>query len=109
MKRILSSETTKYLGKEIKVSGWVHSVRSHGKIIFIDLRDKEGLLQIVFIPKNKELYEIAKQLKPEWVISVEGKIQKRPKQMINPKIETGEIELLSEKLEVLSEAIVIWI
>jgi len=104
MKRILTGETTKYLGKEIKVSGWVHSVRSHGKIIFIDLRDKEGLLQIVFIPKNKELYEIAKELKPEWVISVEGKIQERPKQMINPKIETGKIELLSEKLEVLSEA-----
>ena len=104
MKRIFSSETTKYLDKKVKVCGWVHSIRSHGKIIFIDLRDKEGLLQIVFIPKNKELYEIARKLKPEWVILAEGKIQKRPKQMINPKIETGEIELLPEKSEVLSEA-----
>jgi len=104
MKRIFSNETTKHLDKEVKVCGWVQSIRSHGKIIFIDLRDKEGLLQIVFIPKNKEIYETAKELKPEWVISVEGKIQKRPKQMINSKIETGEIELLPDKLEVLSEA-----
>ncbi|XOB40607.1 MAG: aspartate--tRNA ligase [Candidatus Nealsonbacteria bacterium] len=104
MKRILSSEATKYLGKKIKVCGWVHSIRSHGKIMFIDLRDKGGLLQLVFTPKNKDVYKTIQTLGSEWVIEVEGKIQKRPKQMINPKIETGKIELLPEKVKILSQA-----
>jgi len=104
MKRILTNKTTKYLDKEVKVCGWVHGIRSHGKIMFADLRDKGGLLQLVFTPKNNEVYETAKEIKPEWVISVEGKIQKRPKEMINPKIETGEIELSVRNLEVLSKA-----
>ena len=104
MKRIYSNETTQYLEKKVKVSGWVHSIRFHGKIIFADLRDKQGLLQMVFTPKNKQVYEMAKELKPEWVISVNGKVQKRPKQMVNPKIKTGEIELLADEIEILSKA-----
>jgi len=104
MKRIYSSKTTQYLGKKVKVSGWVHSIRFHGKIIFADLRDEQGLLQMVFTPKNKQVYEMAKELKPEWVISVNGKIQKRPKEMVNPKIKTGEIELLADEIEILSRA-----
>lgn len=104
MKRILSSDTTKYLGKKIGVAGWVHSLRSHGKIIFVDLRDKGGLLQLVFTPKEKEVYKIAKKLDQEWVIAVEGKIQSRPKAMMNPKIPTGKVELQVEKLDILSES-----
>ncbi|XOB40866.1 MAG: aspartate--tRNA ligase [Candidatus Nealsonbacteria bacterium] len=104
MKRILSSETTKYLNKEVKVSGWIHSIRSHGKIIFADLRDSKGLLQLVFTPQNNDVYKLSQELKPEWVISVEGNIKERPKEMINPKIETGKIELLVESLDVLSKA-----
>lgn len=104
MKRVLNKETIKYLRKKVKVCGWVHKIRAHGKIIFIDLRDKGGILQLVFIPRNKELYKISKELKPEWVISVEGEIKKRPKKMINPKIETGKIELWPEKLEIFSQA-----
>lgn len=104
MKRIFSSETTKYLNKEVRICGWVHSIRSHGKIVFTDIRDKEGLLQLVFTPKNEEIYKIAQEIKPEWVILVEGKIQKRPKQMVNPKIKTGEIELQVQKIEIFSKA-----
>ena len=74
MKRILSSDTTKYLGKKVRVAGWVHSLRSHGKIIFVDLRDKGGLLQLVFTPKEKEVYRIAKKLDQEWVINRLAKI-----------------------------------
>jgi aspartyl-tRNA synthetase len=112
MKRILNIETLKYLGKKARVAGWINTIRSHGKIIFVDLRDRSGLLQIVFAPnlnkklkmKNEKLYEIAKELRPEWVIGAEGQIQKRPPAMVNPKIETGQIELQPEKLEIFSKA-----
>jgi len=101
--RIFNIETIKYRERKVKVSGWVNKIRSHGKIIFIDLRDYSGILQLVFIPKNESLYKIAQKLKPEWVIEVEGKIKERPKEMINSKIETGKIELLAEKIEILAQ------
>jgi len=104
MKRILNNQTPKYVGKKIKVCGWVHSIRSHGKIIFIDLRDTSGVLQIVFTPQNEKVYNLAQELRPEWVISVEGIIKERPKEMINPKLETGKIELQAENLEIFSRA-----
>ena len=103
MKRTLSIDTTKYIGKQVKVAGWVNSRRDHGKIIFIDLRDRWGLVQLVFTPKCK-MYELAEKLRPEWVIEVKGKVQKRPKGMENPKIETGNIEIKSESLKIFSEA-----
>ncbi|MDO8663271.1 MAG: aspartate--tRNA ligase [Candidatus Wildermuthbacteria bacterium] len=101
MQRILNIETTKHLGEKVMVQGWIDSRRDHGKIIFIDLRDRSGLLQIVF---TQETYEKAKELRPEWVISVQGKIAERPQNMINPKIESGKVELQAEDLEVLSQA-----
>ncbi len=104
MQRTLNAETVKYIGKKVKVSGWINIRRDHGKIIFIDLRDISGILQAVFTPKNSEIYKKAQGLRPEWVISLEGTIQERPKQMVNPKLLTGQIELQVEKLEVLSEA-----
>ncbi len=104
MERVSCTETTKYADKTIKVSGWVHARRDHGKIIFIDLRDRSGLLQLVFHPKNEEIYKVGDSLRPEWVIEIEGKVQKRPKGMENPKLPTGEIELSVEKITVLNEA-----
>ena len=104
MKRILNTETIKYLNKEVKVCGWVNSRRDHGKIIFIDLRDISGILQIVFTPQNKKIYQLAQELRPEWVISVEGEVKERPKEMVNPKLETGKIEIQAENLEVFSKA-----
>lgn len=103
MQRVLNTKTQDYLGKEVKVCGWVNSVRAHGKILFVDLRDRSGLLQVVFSPQE-EIYALAQKLRPEWVIEVEGKIEKRPKGMENPKIETGKIELLAKKLKVLARA-----
>lgn len=99
MKRIFNEETTKYIGKKIRVAGWVHSQRDHGKIIFIDLRDRSGLLQVVFSGIKQ-----ANSLRPEWVISIEGKVNKRPKGMINKELATGAVELKAEKLEILSKA-----
>jgi len=104
MKRILNTETIKYQGKLVKVCGWINTRRDHGKIIFIDLRDKSGILQLVFTPKNDSLYKLAETLRPEWVVCVEGKVKDRPKGMQNPKVETGKVELEAEKLEVLAEA-----
>ena len=102
--RILNVETIKYPGKKVRVCGWVNTIRSHGKIIFIDLRDRSGILQIVFTPENKELYEISQKLRPEWVIGAEGTIAQRPVGMINPKIETGKVELHPIEIEVFSQA-----
>jgi len=104
MKRINIKKTTEHIGEKIKISGWVDSIRSHGKIMFIDLRDRTGVSQLVFIPQNKEIYELSKEVKPEWVISILGKVSERPQNMVNPKIETGEVEVLVEGLEILSEA-----
>jgi aspartyl-tRNA synthetase len=101
MTRIYNTETVKYLGQKVKVQGWVDSVRSHGKIIFVDLRDRSGLLQIVF---DEKTYNLAQELRPEWVVSVEGIIKERPQNMINSKIETGKVELQAEGLEVYSRA-----
>lgn len=104
MERIPAVEITNFLDKTVRISGWVDSVRSHGKIIFVDLRDRSGLSQLVFTPHNEEIYEIAKQLHSEWVIEVKGKVSKRPPKMVNPKIKTGEVEISVDSLEVLSEA-----
>ncbi len=98
MKRILTNEIIKYLDQKVKVCGWVNTVRAHGKILFVDLRDRGGVLQLVCPP------DIAKDLRPEWVICVEGKAKERPKGMQNPKIETGKVELAVEDLKVLAKA-----
>ena len=104
MYRFLINETAKHIGEKVKVSGWVNTRRAHGKILFIDLRDRSGVLQVVFVPSNKEVYELAEKLRPEWVVEIIGQIVKRPEQMVNPKIETGQVELSVESLTVLSEA-----
>ncbi|OGZ73624.1 MAG: hypothetical protein A2998_01415 [Candidatus Staskawiczbacteria bacterium RIFCSPLOWO2_01_FULL_37_25b] len=97
-------EASKHIGEKVKVAGWVNTRRAHGKILFIDLRDRSGILQVVFVPSNKEVYELAETLRPEWVVEIIGQIVKRPENMINPKIETGQVELSVESLNVLSEA-----
>lgn len=101
MERIFIEKTPEYEGKKVKVSGWVHSRRDHGKIIFIDLRDCTGILQVVFTPG---VYELAQQLRSEWVVSIEGKINHRPKGMENPDIKTGSVEMVAEKLEILNSS-----
>ncbi|TSD04980.1 MAG: aspartyl-tRNA synthetase [Parcubacteria group bacterium Athens0714_12] len=70
------------IGQKVKLAGWVHTRRDHGKLIFIDLRDRSGFMQMIFLPK-KESYEMAQKLRPEWVISIEGIVNQRPKGMEN--------------------------
>ncbi len=103
MKRIFNKETIEKTGEKVVVAGWVNNRRVHGKILFIDLRDGSGMLQVVFNEKNK-FYKEAQELRPEWVIEITGTIQKRPEGMINANIETGKVELVPESLKVLSQA-----
>jgi len=103
MKRILSKETINYIGKKVKLSGWVNTRRDHGKLIFIDLRDRWGIVQLVFKP-DTDAYEQAQDLRPEWVISIIGEVIERPESMRNEKQETGNIEVKVEDLEVLSKS-----
>ncbi len=112
MKRIFVNETISKIGEKVKVAGWINVRRDHGKLIFIDLRDRTGLLQVVFANsisdiKNAPISDIMKkadQLRPEWVVSIEGLIKERPENLRNSKIETGNIELEAEILEILNEA-----
>jgi aspartyl-tRNA synthetase len=104
MNRTLNAETARHPGEKVKVAGWVNNWRAHGKILFIDLRDISGILQVVFSGDNKQLYELAETLRPEWVVRIEGTIKERPKGMQNPKIETGQVEMEAESLEILSKA-----
>lgn len=98
MKRILNLETKKYLGKKVKVCGWVNSRRDHGRIVFLDLRDRSGILQVVSTP------DLAKSVKDEYVLEIEGEVRKRPIKMVNPELETGEIELKTQKIKILAKA-----
>ena len=92
------------MGEKVKVAGWVNVRRAHGKIIFIDLRDKSGVLQCVFVPSNKDAYEAVNDVRTEWVVELTGQIVKRPENMVNKNIETGSVELSVEELKVLSKA-----
>ncbi|MBK9292920.1 MAG: aspartate--tRNA ligase [Oligoflexia bacterium] len=90
-------------GKKVTLMGWVNTRRDHGGLIFIDLRDRDGITQIVLNPQDTA-QTAAKDLRREFVIAVEGKVQKRPEGMINKKLKTGEIEVVAQRLQVLSTA-----
>ncbi len=96
MKRTPIIETTKYIGEKVKVCGWVNSRRDHGEIVFLDLRDKSGILQVVCSSN------LAKEIKEEYVLEIKGQIKERPKKMINPELKTGTVELEAEKIKILA-------
>jgi aspartyl-tRNA synthetase len=104
MQRILLTEAAKLVGQKVTVSGWVNVRRAHGKILFIDLRDKSSVMQCVFVPSNKEAYDAVQEVRSEWVVEFLGEIVARPEKMVNPEIETGKVELLVERVTVLSKA-----
>jgi aspartyl-tRNA synthetase len=90
-------------GSEVTLSGWVDTRRDHGGVIFIDLRDRYGKTQVVFNPEhNSETHQQASTLRSEYVIAVKGKVAERPEDMVNPNLDTGEIELFVDKLEILN-------
>ena len=87
-------------GKTVTLIGWVNTVRDHGGLLFIDLRDREGLTQIVFDPQNPDFAALLPRLKDESVVQVEGKVALRPDETINPKLKTGEIEVRAQRLAI---------
>lgn len=102
MERMLIIETPKHVGEVVKLSGWVHVRRDHGKLIFIDLRDRSGIIQTIIVPDHQEAYEAAKEIRSEYVVQIEGKVKSRPGGAQNDKLSTGSVEIEIEKLEVLS-------
>jgi aspartyl-tRNA synthetase len=94
-----------HIGEKVSLAGWVHVRRDHGGIIFVDLRDREGLTQIVFDPEhNKQSWELAQSLRSEFVVAVEGVVRARPAGTENTKLPTGAVEVLAHKLDVLNPA-----
>ena len=95
---------TALLDQSITVAGWVSRRRDHGGVIFVDLRDRDGLLQVVFDPDRKQEFAAAEHLRGEWVIKVTGKVRRRPAGTVNKNLASGEVELLAEQIEVLNKA-----
>lgn len=105
MERTLTKDTVTHVGEEVLVKGWVHVRRDHGKLIFIDIRDRGGLMQVVFIPQvSAEAHSVASTLKNEDVVEITGKVNARPEKLINPKIASGTVELEAHAVTVLARA-----
>ena len=92
-------------GQEVTVAGWVHRRRDHGGVIFIDLRDREGLVQVVFNPERKEIFTEAERIRSEYVLSVKGMVRIRPDGTKNPNMKTGEIEIIASELKTLNDSL----
>jgi len=92
------------IGEEISVTGWVHRRRDHGGVIFVDLRDREGLLQIVFDPDRPEIFAEAERIRGEYVLAVKGKVRPRPEGTVNPNMPTGQVEVLAHELTTLNDS-----
>jgi len=92
------------IGEEISVCGWVHRRRDHGGVIFVDLRDREGLLQVVFDPDRAEIFAEAERIRGEYVLAVKGKVRQRPEGTINPNMKTGQVEVLAHELITLNDS-----
>ncbi|OIO52418.1 aspartate--tRNA ligase [Candidatus Uhrbacteria bacterium CG_4_10_14_0_8_um_filter_58_22] len=103
MKKYIA-EIPKLVGESVEVAGWIHARRDMGKIVFVDLRDSTGLLQVVFVPGNQELLAQAMSLRPEFCVRIRGTVNERPEKMRNPNLITGSVEMLAESLEILNEA-----
>jgi len=91
-------------GEEIAVAGWVHRRRDHGGVIFIDLRDRSGLLQVVCDPDTEELFALAERVRGEFVLAIKGKVRPRPEGTVNPSMASGEVEVLALDLTILNAA-----
>ena len=102
--RILAAETSKKVGENITVAGWVHSRRDHGGLIFIDLRDHTGLAQLVINPDKKDAFSLAESLRDEFVVRACGVVSERGEGLKNPNIASGDVEIVVDNLEILNRA-----
>lgn len=104
MERILADSTVDKIGSQIKVSGWVNTRRDHGGVIFVDLRDHTGIVQVVFNPDDADMFRIAESLRDEFCITVIGEVRERGEGLENPNIATGKIEIVASSLEILNRS-----
>lgn len=104
MQRTLVLETLKKIDKKVLLKGWINTRRDHGKIIFLDLRDRSGIIQVVLSPSLSISEVSVADLRPEFVVEITGTVKKRPESMVNPKIPTGKLEVKAEKIRILAEA-----
>ncbi len=102
MKRSFSIDGLNLVGQGIMVKGWVQSRRDHGGLIFVDLRDHRGIIQLVLTPEKGEAFKIAEKIRDEFVIQANGTVRNREKGLVNPKLTTGQIEVLVDDLKILS-------
>ncbi|MCZ6503624.1 MAG: aspartate--tRNA ligase [Gammaproteobacteria bacterium] len=93
-----------HIGDEVSLCGWVHRRRDHGGVIFLDVRDHQGIVQVVFDPDTKESFALADQVRNEFVIGISGKVRARDELAVNPKMVTGQIEVLGKELTILNRA-----
>lgn len=104
MKRDLILETAEKISSNVDIYGWVNTRRDHGKIIFLDIRDASGLVQVVVTPKSEKAYKVANSLSGEDVVHVSGKVGERPKGNVNPDLPTGKVEVSADSIELISKA-----
>ncbi len=102
--RILGREAAEQIGQEVMLMGWAHSRRDHGGVIFIDLRDESGLVQVTVHPDSQEAFDVAEGVRDEYVLKVSGKVIEREANLVNPNIETGKVEVVVSSLEILNKA-----
>ena len=99
------SLTKKEVSSVVKLCGWIHRRRDHGGVIFFDLRDESGIVQVVYNPDDKDSFSLAESCRNEYVISVEGKVRERPDGTVNSDMDTGEIEVVGSSLEILNSSL----
>src|SRR3989338_9087930 len=100
--RTLISETIHKIGQEITLAGWVQTRRDHGKLIFIDLRDHTGIVQIVINPKvSPDAHNIGSELRSEYIVTITGKVNERPEELVNPNLPTGTVEIEAVEVKIL--------
>src|SRR3989344_3038531 len=102
MERTLNKELPNAVGKSVQIAGWVEVRRDHGKLIFLDVRDRSGIVQVVVTPKAAAL-ETAKELRAQWVVSIEGEVKARPENM-RGEGPLGKVELVAQTIQILSRA-----
>ena len=104
MERTLALNTPELVGQKVKVAGWVNTRRDHGGVIFVDLRDHTGLVQVVFNPENATMFHVAEGLRDEYCVAIIGSVRQRGEGLENPHIPTGKIEIVASELEVLNKS-----
>ena len=96
--------TEELIDQTVEISGWVHRRRDHGGVIFLDMRDREGLVQVVFDPDRADIFSIAESVRSEFVLRITGRVRHRPEGTVNPNMLTGKVEMLGLSLEVLNKS-----